>query len=126
MSRTRITTAPWVYAVLAFSVLFCMLGIALMSTGEWGWEFWGTVVFLVLCVIALLVAGFTKIENKGEFVIIVDNLRKTQIPKISIVKVSYEKGVGSYLTLVNGVFVKLPVTGRNDQGVVNSVRSWLK
>ena len=125
MSRTRITTAPWIYAVLAFFVSFCALGIALMIDGEQGWELWGTVMILVLCLFALLVAGFTKIENDGQFVIIVDNLKKTKIPKTSIEKVSWEKGSGSFLKLVNGTFVKLPTTGRGEQGVVNCVRSWL-
>lgn len=125
MSRARITTSPWVYTVLVLIVAFCALGIASMSAGERGWEFWATVTFLVFCLIALLAAGFTKIENNGEFVIIVANFRKKQIPKANIEKVSWEKGVGSNLDLVNGTFVKLPATGRNEQGVANSVRSWL-
>jgi hypothetical protein len=123
--RSRIKTAPWVYAVLVISAAFCTLGIALLSEGDNGWVFWGTVMLLVLCSIALLVASFTKIENNGEFVTIVDNLKKTQIQKNSIEKVSWEKGIGSSIQLVNGQFVKLPATGRDEQGVVNSVRSWL-
>jgi hypothetical protein len=125
MSRKRIRTAPWVYAVLAFFAAFCTLGIAFMSAAERGWEFLGAVVFLVLCLIALLVAVFTKIENNDQFVTIVSNLTKVEIPKTSIEKVTWEKGVGSFLKLVNGAFVKLPATGRNEQGVANSVRSWL-
>ena len=125
MSRARITTAPWVYGVLAFFVAFCALGVALLSAGERGWEFWGTAILLVFFSLALLAAALTKIENNGEFVTIVENFKKTDVPKTSIEKVSWEKGVGAYLKLGNGKFVHLPATGRSDQGIANSVRSWL-
>jgi hypothetical protein len=125
MTISRIRTAPWVYAVLIIITAFCASGVALMSAGELGWEFWGTVIILVICLIALIDALFTKIENNGEFLVIVYNFKKQQIRKANIKKVLWEKGVSSSMELVNGTFVKLPVTGRSEQGVVNSVRSWL-
>ncbi|MCP5304388.1 MAG: hypothetical protein H6953_02985 [Chromatiaceae bacterium] len=96
-----------------------------MSAGERGWEFWGTVMLLVFLSLALLAAALTKIEDNGEFVTIVENFKKTDVPKSSIENVSWEKGAGAHLQLANGKFVKLPTTGRSDQGIANSVRSWL-
>lgn len=125
MPRTRITTAPWVYGILAFCMAFCALGAALMSAGEGGWEFWGTVMLLVLFSLALLAAASTRIENNGEMVTIVDNFKKTEVLKASVKKVSWQKGARAHLKLADGSFVKLPATGRNEQGVANSVRSWL-
>jgi hypothetical protein len=110
---------------MVFSAAFCTLGISLMITDERSWEFWGTVVLLAFFLVVLLAAVTSKVENSGEFVTIVDNFKKTKIPKISIERVSREKGVGVYLKLNNGQFVKLPALGRNEQSVVNSVRSWL-
>lgn len=80
---------------------------------------------LLLFSVALLEAAFRKIENDGEFVKVVANFRQARIPKSAIENVSWEKGVGSFLSLTKGRVVKLPVTGRNEQGVANSVRSWL-
>ena len=125
MPQTRITTASWVYGVLAFCVAFCALGVALLNAGERSWEFWGTAMLLVLFSLALLAATLQKIENNGEFITIVENFKKIDVLKTSIVNVSWVKGAGAHLKLANGTFVKLPATGRNDQGVVNSVRSWL-
>ncbi len=125
MSKTRITTAPWVYGVLAFCMAFCTLGVALLNAGERGWEFWGTVMLLVLFSLSLLAAAMTKIENNGEFVMIVENFKRIDILKTLIENVSWEKGAGAHLKLASGKLVKLPATGRNDQGVTNSVRSWL-
>lgn len=125
MTRTRITTAPWIYAALAFSIALCVSGIVMLSIEEADWEFYGLVALLVLFSVALLEAAFKKIENIGETIEIVENFKKEKIPKSAIQKVSWEKGSGSFLKLANGDFVKLPITGRNEQGVVNSIRSWL-
>ena len=125
MSRTRITTAPWIYGVLAFGVAICTFGIAILSFGEPGWEIWGLVALLIIFSVALFESGFKKIEVDGEVIRIVENFRKKEIPKSVIEKVSWEKGTGSFVKLTNGTFVKLPITGRNEQGVANSVRSWL-
>ena len=125
MSRNRITTAYWIYGLLALSVAFLASGIVILSTEELSWEFWGTLIILVLCITALLAAIFTRIENNGEFITIVNNFRKNEVAKMSVKGVSWERGGGAYLKLSNGTFVNLPVTGRNEQGVANRVRSWL-
>ena len=80
---------------------------------------------VLMSLIALLEAFFAKVESDGDIVRIVHNFRKLEIQKTSIEKVSWEKGSGSFLKLTDGTFVKLPVTGRNEQGVANSVRSWI-
>jgi hypothetical protein len=125
MSRNCITTAYWVYAALTIAVALFATGVVLLSADELYWEFWGTLTLLVICIMALMSAFFTKVENTGDCITIVNNFRKVEVPKRSIDRVSWEKGGGSCLKLSNGTFVKLPITGRNEQGVANRVRSWL-
>ncbi|MCB1801541.1 MAG: hypothetical protein KDI82_07640 [Gammaproteobacteria bacterium] len=126
MPRTRIKTAPWVSALLTFFVAFSAFGVALLSEVEdRNWVFWGMVLLLVLFVIALLAAALTAIINDGDAIRLVSNFRSTRIPKATIDSVAWQAGTGSFLMLKDGTRVRLPVTGRNEQGVVNSVRSWL-
>lgn len=124
MPRTRITTAPWVYIALTFCATLCASGAVVLSNDP-GWEFWVLLGMVLMSLIALLEAFFAKVESDGDIVRIVHNFRKLEIQKTSIEKVSWEKGSGSFLKLTDGTFVKLPVTGRNEQGVANSVRSWI-
>ena len=125
VSRNCITTAYWVYGALTVAVAVFATGVVVLSAEEPYWEFWGVLILLVICMMALMSAFFTKVENNGECITIVNNFRKMEVPKRSIDRVSWEKGGGSYLKLSNGTFVKLPITGRNEQGVANRVRSWL-
>ena len=104
--------------------MFCASGVIFLSNDP-GWEFWALLGMVLMSLIALLEAFFAKVESDGDIVRIVHNFRKLEIQKTSIEKVSWEKGSGSFLKLTDGTFVKLPVTGRNEQGVANSVRSWI-
>ncbi len=110
--------------LLTSGAALCATGVVTLSD-DTGWELWGLVGMLVMFLVGLLEAVFTRIETDGEIIRIVANFRTTEIQKSTVEKVSWEKGGGSFLKLKDGTFVKLPVTGRNEQGVANSVRSWV-
>lgn len=123
--RKRLSTAPWIFGLLAFGVACCALGIALLNANDTSWVTWSLVALLFVFVAALLEAGFKRIEDRGDSILIVENFRQQYIAKKSVRRVSWEKGVGSYLELDDGTVTRLPTTGRNEQGVTNSIRSWL-
>jgi amino acid transporter len=126
MPRTDISTAPWIYATLAISILFTLTGIAVLSKSQADWVLWGLVILLLLLILAVIDAAYTKIEAKDGIIVIRCHFHKMKISISSVEKVTWERSSGSFLTLTDGCMVKLPTTGRNEQGIVNSVRSWIK
>lgn len=124
MSNRRITTAPWVYGVLAFCVAACAFGVAVSSVQQ-GWLFWGLVVLLIVLLFALLDAATKRVESRCSTLHIVSRFRRTVIPKASVESLSAGGAAGFTLRLFDGRVVRLPWLGRDPQGVVERVRSWL-
>jgi hypothetical protein len=125
MAQTKITTAPWVYFILLTCAMLSGSGMFALGYDKLGWEFWGLVILLVLFLISLLSAMLTKIENQTDVIKLVSNFRYKEIQKVNIKRVLWTKGSGSFLILNDRSYLRLPITGRNEQSVTNCVRSWL-
>jgi hypothetical protein len=54
------------------------------------------------------------------------NFKTQSIQKSDISKVMWEKGCGVSLQTINGEWHKIPSFSGDSQGVVNSIRAWLK
>jgi hypothetical protein len=90
---------------------------------------WVTVTVLVLVLIGI--AGVAdaltqRIELHPEHMVVVHNLRRREYPRSMFVKVQWEKGVPVSLQSTSGQWVHLPGVGSTAQGLVNTLRAWLK
>ena len=117
----------WVSVVAALSVLL-ILGVALLSFRIEGLS-WVTIT--LLCLAPVGVAGFIdaltqRFELHEERIVVVRNLRKREYPRSMFVKAQWGKGVPVSLQCASGEWVHLPGVGSSAQGIVNTLRAWLK
>jgi hypothetical protein len=126
--QVRVFRAPAMVKLLALlsavgfsagAVLFCRLQ---------GWS-WVTFSFASMAVIGT--AGFidaltTRVEVHPEHIAVIRNLRKSSYSRSALSGVTWGKGVPVSLKLASGGWVRLPGVGRSAQGLVNTLRAWLK
>jgi hypothetical protein len=99
-----------------------------------GWIAQGTERFKKLAIVGISVVGalwladvlLTKLIIREDEIFFVSNFRRRIIPRTEIADVTWERGPGVYLKLKNGKSVRLPHTGHDYQGLVNTIRAWLK
>jgi hypothetical protein len=76
---------------------------------------------------AAIVEAFTgRVVLTDDALRIVLPWRQKTYPRPEILSVTWEAGCPVTLKMVSGGWVKLPPVGRTSQGVVNSIRAWLK
>ena len=90
---------------------------------------WITVTLLALIPIGL--AGVAdaltqRIELHPEHIVVVHNLRRREYPRSMFVKAKWGKGVPVSLQSTSGKWIRLPGVGSTAQGLVNTLRAWLK
>ena len=90
---------------------------------------WVTVALIALIPIAI--AGVAdaltqRIELHREHIVVVRNLRRREYPRRMFVKAQWWKGVPVSLQSTSGEWVHLPGIGPTAQGLVNTLRAWLK
>lgn len=105
--------------MVAFTILSFRLASPL-------WQRLGFVAFSTLAVLAVVELAMTQVELTTTGIAFVKGFRRTFIPRADIESVTWAKGGGVFLKLVDGRSVNLPGVGRTDQGLVNSIRAWLK
>jgi len=124
----RMFRAPrWaVAAAMVSAVLF--LAVAYLSYRFNGLS-WVTVTLLVLVPIGIAgaVDALTqRIELHREHIVVVRNLRRREYPRRMFVKAQWGKGVPVSLQSTSGEWIHLPGVGSTAQGLVNTLRAWLK
>ena len=124
----RTFRAPrWLAAFALLAACMFFVGTVLSYRAE-GWS-WVTIAFLGLVPIGI--AGFLdaltqRVELHQEHLIVVRNLRKASHPRSAITRVTWAKGVPVSLQLTSGNWIHLPGVGPSRQGLVNTLRAWLK
>jgi hypothetical protein len=82
---------------------------------------------LTLFGIAGLIDAITqRIELHDDRIVLVQNLRKRQYARRLFVKATWAKGVPVSLQTTSGEWVSLPGVGASSQGLVNTLRAWIK
>ena len=82
---------------------------------------------LTLFGIAGLIDAITqRVELHDDRIVVVQNLRKRQYARSLFVKATWAKGVPVTLETTSGGWVSLPGVGGSSQGLVNTLRAWLK
>ena len=90
---------------------------------------WVTVVFLglaLLGVAGVIDALTQRVELHEDRIVIVRNLRRREYPRAVFVKAQWSKGVPVSLQTTSGEWVHLPGVGTSSQGLVNTLRAWIK
>jgi len=90
---------------------------------------WVTVTLLVLVPIGIAGAADTltqRIELHREHIVVVRNLRRREYPRHMFVKAQWGKGVPVSLQSTSGQWIHLPGVEGTSQGLVNTLRAWLK
>jgi hypothetical protein len=123
----RFRSPPWVKVVASTCALLFITG-GFVSYYTRGWS-WVTIVFVGLALFGVAGAfdAFTqRIELHDERIVIVRNLRRREYPRDLFVKAQWGKGVPVALQTVSGAWVQLPGVGASNQGLVNTLRAWIK
>jgi hypothetical protein len=90
---------------------------------------WLTYVYLglVLLGVAGLLDSLTqRIELHAQHLVVVRNLSRREYPRSLFVKAQWAKGIPVSLQSVAGEWVRLPGVGGSGQGLVNTLRAWLR
>lgn len=74
----------------------------------------------------LLNVWLTRIVLRHDGALIVSHFRWRFIPRTEIADVTWRRGCGASLNLVDDRWLNLPDAGQNPQGVSNSIRAWLR
>jgi hypothetical protein len=85
--------------------------------------------FAVCSIIAcagIMEAFLTRVVLTEGALRIVRPFRHESYPRSEIVSVTWEAGCPVAIKVASGGWVRLPPVGRTNQGVVNSIRAWLK
>lgn len=71
---------------------------------------------------------FTRIELRSDSikVVSISQFKSQVIPRSQVESVTWEKGCGTSLKLVDGTWVKLSGVTGNAQGLANTIRAWIK
>lgn len=128
LGEVRIFRAPrWgVVAAMLCAVLF--LAVAFLSYRSYGLS-WATVTLLALVPLGIAGAADTltqRIELHREHIVVVQNLRRREYPRSMFVKVQSGKGIPVSLQSTSGQWIHLPGVGSTGQGLVNTLRAWLR
>jgi hypothetical protein len=121
----RATRWTVVAAMFAAGVLLAMAYLSYRFNGM----SWVTITLLVLVPIGIAgaVDALTqRIELHSEHVVVVLNLRRREYSRSMFVKVQWGKGVPVSLQSTSGQWIHLPGVGSTAQGLVNTLRAWLK
>jgi hypothetical protein len=127
MTGRTFRSSPWVAVVAAVAtLLFVALGLVSYRVGGVSW-----VSILFLCLVPLGVAGIIdavtqRVELHPEHIVIVRNLRRREYPRSLFVQAQWSKGAPPSLQTTSGEWVHLPGVGSSSQGMVNTLRAWIR
>jgi hypothetical protein len=125
----RLTHRPsgcvWSGVLFGIAIVFALAVVAfIVSTPLWIRVFFaGFSAFAILAVIELTQRRIELGEDRLTFFA---NFRRRSIPRADIDSVTWAKGGGVSLKLVDGTWVHLPEVGSGSQGLTNSIRAWLR
>ncbi len=111
--------------IAAFVVVLGMTVGAFVVGLEWWYRF-GFVAFSGLFAFAFVELGRIHVTLDLKKITFDHGFRRREIPRSEIESVTWAKGAGVSLKLVDGRWVRLPGVGRTSQGLTNSIRAWLK
>jgi hypothetical protein len=125
-SRTFRSSPSFVVVAAVAALLFAAGGLVSQRVGGFSWV---TIAFL--CLVPLGIAGVIdaltqRIELHEEHIVIVYNLRRREYPRSLFVKAHWSKGVPVSLQTTSGEWVHLPGVGSSSQGLVNTLRAWIR
>lgn len=118
---------PYLRWLVPVVLVFALAGMVVsLRAGLSGWVIvvWGLLV--LLGVVALLDVHITRVELGPEGLTIVTGFRRRDVPREEIESVTWGKGVGASLKLMDGRWIGLPEVGPGSQGLASSVRAWLR
>jgi hypothetical protein len=115
----------WFCTLFAFAIVVALtIGAFAVSTSPWTRLSFAA--FSALAILAVLELAQRRIELEGDRLSFVVNFRRRSIPRADIDSVTWAKGGGVSLKLIDGTWVHLPEVGPANQGLTNSIRAWLK
>jgi len=121
----RPSRSIWWVTFVSFLVVLAMTVGAFFVGLEW-WYRLGFVTFSGLFVFAFFELSRIHVTLDLDKITFNHGFRRREIPRAKIESVTWAKGGGVSLKLVDGQWVGLPGVGRTSQGLTNSIRAWLK
>jgi hypothetical protein len=116
------------HAWLAWGSFAVAVGLAVLSfTLEAPtWQRVTSIAFLIGTLAAIAEVATRRLVLSPAGVSLVSNFRRRVVPRADIESVTWEKGSGVSLKLMNGRWVALPEVGGGNQALTNSIRAWIR
>jgi len=112
-----------VLGTLGVALALVMIAFAIIAPL---WQRLLFVAFALAAVVGALEMAWRRIELTEDGLLFVINFRQRFVPRADIDSVTWEKGAGVSLKLVNGQWLRLPDVGHGSQSLANSIRAWLR
>lgn len=115
-----------VWVVLSSTVLGIVGFAASLAASSSPWWMLGFGAWVAAGGLALVELRTTRVELGPEGLTFVRRFRRHFVSRRRIESVTWGKGVGVSLRLVDGEWIGLPEVGPSSQGLANSIRAWLR
>lgn len=129
LAETQIVFRPprssWILLLLTTLIFFVVAIGSFILALEW-WYRVAAVLLASACPVSLAELATQRVQLEGGTMTIVDKFRRRTLNCSEISKVTWAKGMGVAVQLLNGEWVKLPPVGTSHQGVTNTIRAWVK
>jgi hypothetical protein len=121
----RCGVAVRVVMAVAALVVAALAVVSYLVSG-WTWVAVGLGLMTPVMLAGVLDSMTARLELRPDSVVIVHNLVRREYPKHRFVKIDSGKGVPISLQMDTGEWVALPGVGTSRQGMVNTLRAWLR
>ena len=129
MTDQPITLRPprsvWIVTIVAAAVVLAFTVIAFRVNIEW-WYRLAFLVFSALFPFAFAELALSRVTLGATDLIVINGFRRRVVPRETIKSVTWGKGVGVSVELVDNSWLKLPGVGRGNQAATNTIRAWIK
>ena len=125
--RQTLRPARWlVVSAVSSGLLFVTAAVCMYQLEGWSYTSVGLALCSMISVGAIAELAMSRIAFVGETMQVANLWSVRSFRRDEIRSVKWEGGVGVSIEVENGKWLNLPDFGLNSQGVVNTVRAWLK
>jgi hypothetical protein len=125
-SNLEYRPAHWLLLLTgATAAFFLVLAVVALALSVPLWQRVSATVMMIVAVLGVADVASRRLCLTSTGIDYVANFRSRSIPRSEIHSVTWAKGCGVSLKLINGGWVHLPDVGHNSQSLTNSIRAWL-
>lgn len=108
------------------AALFTAVAIVAYLTRGASWVIVGLFALAAFAAAGVLDVMTQRFELHEDRLVVVRNFRRREYPRAMFVKAQWAKGVPVSLQTTTGEWIQLPAVGGSSQGLVNTLRAWIR